>query len=38
MHTALQSKLLNEMYNLVPDRSQLWLSTHSIGMLIRLEK
>ena len=33
MHTALQSKLLNEMYNLVPDRSQLWLSTHSIGML-----
>lgn len=33
MHTALQSKLLNEMYNLVPDNSQLWLSTHSIGML-----
>lgn len=33
MHTALQSKLLAEMYNLVPDNSQLWLSTHSIGML-----
>lgn len=33
MHTALQSKLLNEMYNLVPNNSQLWLSTHSIGML-----
>lgn len=33
MHTALQSKLLNEMYNLIPDHSQLWLSTHSIGML-----
>lgn len=33
MHTALQAKLLNEMYNLIPDNSQLWLSTHSIGML-----
>ena len=33
MHTALQSKLLSEMYNLIPNNSQLWLSTHSIGML-----
>lgn len=33
MHTALQAKLLFEMYNLIPDKSQLWLSTHSIGML-----
>lgn len=33
MHTALQSKLLSELYNLIPDNSQLWLSTHSIGML-----
>lgn len=33
MHTVLQSKLLHEMYNLIPDNSQLWLSTHSIGML-----
>lgn len=33
MHTALQSKLLAEMYNLIPNNSQLWLSTHSIGML-----
>lgn len=33
MHTALQAKLLSEMYNLIPDNSQLWLSTHSIGML-----
>lgn len=33
MHTALQSKLLSEMYKLIPDNSQLWLSTHSIGML-----
>jgi predicted ATPase len=33
MHTALQSKLLSEMYTLIPNNSQLWLSTHSIGML-----
>lgn len=33
MHTALQAKLLTEMYNLVNDKSQLWLATHSIGML-----
>ncbi len=33
MHTALQARLLEEMYNLIPDNSQLWLSTHSIGML-----
>lgn len=33
MHTALQAKLLAEMYNLVNDKSQLWLATHSIGML-----
>jgi predicted ATPase len=33
MHTALQSKLLSELYNLISDNSQLWLSTHSIGML-----
>lgn len=33
MHTSLQAKLLSEMYNLIPRNSQLWLSTHSIGML-----
>lgn len=33
MHTALQAKLLSEMYDLITDNSQLWLSTHSIGML-----
>ena len=33
MHTALQAKLLLEMYKLIPYNSQLWLSTHSIGML-----
>lgn len=33
MHTRLQSKVLRELYNLTPDNSQLWISTHSIGML-----
>ena len=33
MHTTLQSKLLRELYRLVSDDSQLWLATHSIGML-----
>lgn len=33
MHTSLQSALLNELYNLIPDNSQLWISTHSMGML-----
>lgn len=32
MHTRLQAKLLDVMFSLVPDNSQLWLSTHSIGM------
>ena len=33
MHTALQSIVLQELYNLVPETSQLWIATHSIGML-----
>lgn len=33
MHTALQAKLLSELYDIMPENSQLWLSTHSIGML-----
>jgi len=33
MHTSLQAKLLRELYNLIPDNSQFWIATHSIGML-----
>lgn len=33
MHTSLQAKLLEEIYNLIPDNSQIWIATHSIGML-----
>ena len=37
MHTHLQSMLLKELYNLVPNDSQLWVSTHSLGMLRRAQ-
>lgn len=33
IHTRLQASLLQEIYNLMPETSQLWLTTHSIGML-----
>ena len=33
MHTRLQGKLLHEFYHLIPDNSQLWINTHSIGMM-----
>lgn len=32
MHTKLQGKLLEELFALLPERCQLWISTHSIGM------
>lgn len=38
MHTRLQGKLLTELYNLTPNNSQLWISTHSIGMLKAAEE
>lgn len=33
MHTSLQEKVLDEMYKIIPTESQLWIATHSIGML-----
>ena len=33
MNTRLQGGLLEELYNLVPKESQLWIATHSIGMM-----
>lgn len=38
MHTKLQGKVLRELYQLTPGSSQLWLSTHSIGMLQEAEE
>lgn len=33
IHTSLQAKLLSELFALVPDNSQLWIATHSFGMM-----
>ena len=33
IHTKLQGQLLEELYNLISDKSQLWIATHSIGMV-----
>lgn len=33
IHTKLQSNLIAEMYNIIPQDGQLWLSTHSLGIL-----
>lgn len=33
MHTRLQGQLLAELFRAVPERSQLWIATHSIGMM-----
>ena len=38
IHTSLQASLLRELYNLVPDQSQLWIATHSFGMLKEARK
>lgn len=38
MHTKLQGKVLRELYVLIPGQSQLWISTHSIGMLQEAEE
>ena len=33
MHTRLQGRLLEEIASLIPANSQLWIATHSIGMM-----
>jgi len=38
MHTELQGNVLRELYKLTPEHSQLWISTHSIGMLQMAEE
>ncbi len=35
MNSRLQGKLLDELYRLIPENCQLWLATHSIGMMRR---
>ena len=38
MHTHLQTLLLKEIYDLIPSESQLWVATHSLGMLRRAQQ
>ena len=33
IHTKLQGPLLDQLYKLIPDNSQLWIATHSVGMV-----
>ena len=33
MSTQLQARLLKELYSLIPSKSQLWIATHSAGMM-----
>lgn len=38
IHTKLQAKLLNELFNIIEDNSQLWIATHSFGMMKEAKK
>ncbi len=33
MHSSLQGKLLDEILKVLPDKCQLWIATHSVGMI-----
>ena len=33
MHTVLQGRLIKEMHRVVPQNSQMWISTHSLGVM-----
>jgi predicted ATP-dependent endonuclease of OLD family len=38
MHSGIQSKLFQEFFDLTPSDCQLWLASHSVGMLRRAKK
>ena len=38
IHTSLQAGLLRELFQLMPSQSQLWIATHSFGMLKEAKK
>lgn len=38
LHTSTQALLFQELYELVPGNSQLWLATHSLGMLKKAQE
>jgi hypothetical protein len=33
MHTVLQGKLIKEIYRIIPDNGQMWINTHSLGVM-----
>jgi AAA15 family ATPase/GTPase len=33
LHTRVQSALIKELVNIIPEKSQLWITTHSLGVL-----
>ncbi|MBN8217356.1 MAG: AAA family ATPase [Spirochaetes bacterium] len=33
MHTSLQASLIREIYSVLPEKSQLWVNTHSFGIM-----
>jgi len=33
MHTSLQGRLIQEMYRVIPDSCQMWVTTHSLGVM-----
>ena len=33
LHTRVQGSLMKEMYALIPEKSQLWITTHSLGVM-----
>jgi predicted ATPase len=33
MHTTLQGRLIEEMYRVLPDNCQMWMTTHSLGIM-----
>ena len=38
IHTKLQGQLLEELYDLISPKSQLWIATHSIGMVRKAQE
>lgn len=38
IHTKLQAKLLSELFGIIEDNSQLWIATHSFGMMKEAKK
>lgn len=38
IHTSLQARLLSELFTLIPEESQLWIATHSFGMMKEARK